>query len=62
MVKAAGEILCQELAKAYPRLRIRWPRIPRVLTDQTATVAQAQAADAVDVMQRILSNEDPALS
>ena len=49
MSKAAGEQLCQDLMRAYPRLSITAPRLPRILTDQTALAIpiKAEAADAV---------------
>jgi hypothetical protein len=50
MAKAAGEALCAGLIRAAPGLRILTPRLPRTLTDQTATVVRVQNADPVDVM------------
>ena len=48
MAKAAGEILCDGMRDAG--WRILRSRLPRLLTDQTATVANVATADAVDVM------------
>lgn len=56
MVKAAGEILCEELSKAHPTLRISSPRLPRVLTDQTATVVHISTEDATEVMMKLLGD------
>jgi NAD(P)-dependent dehydrogenase (short-subunit alcohol dehydrogenase family) len=56
MAKAAGEVLAKDLAEALG-IRIATPRIPRVLTDQTATVLPIQVADAVDVMLPLLRAE-----
>jgi hypothetical protein len=50
MAKMAGKILSADLNRFYPRLRIRIERLPRVLTDQTASVTQAEAADPVSIM------------
>jgi hypothetical protein len=36
--KAAGEAVCQHLQKLHDRMRIHWPRLPRMLTDRTATL------------------------
>ncbi|HEX4610386.1 MAG TPA: hypothetical protein VH092_19505 [Urbifossiella sp.] len=57
MAKAAGEILCAELARAHRGLKISTPRLPRVLTDQTATVPPIPAADVIDVMLPLLLAE-----
>ena len=50
MVKMAGEILCADLNRFYPRLRILIERLPRVLTDQTTSVTPAESADPVSIM------------
>lgn len=54
MAKAAAEILCADLARATPGLEIATPRLPRVQTDQTATVLPVPARDATDVMLSLL--------
>jgi hypothetical protein len=38
MAKAAGETLCSELNSAWPPLRVTVSRLPRLPTDQTASV------------------------
>ncbi|MEP6730565.1 MAG: SDR family NAD(P)-dependent oxidoreductase [bacterium] len=50
MAKAAAELLSVDLVKRYPGLRIDTPRLPRILTDQTATVSAVDSADAVETM------------
>jgi acyl dehydratase/NAD(P)-dependent dehydrogenase (short-subunit alcohol dehydrogenase family) len=50
MAKSAGEILCAGLMRQVPGLKIVVARLPRVLTDQTATIAQTQNADALTTM------------
>jgi hypothetical protein len=57
MAKAAGEILCRELARTYPGLSITVPRLPRIQTDQTAIVPPVPAADPTEVMLPLLRKE-----
>ena len=58
MAKAAGEILCADLSRAHRRLVITAPRLPRILTDQTATVPPVPTADPVEVMLPLLLAQD----
>jgi NAD(P)-dependent dehydrogenase (short-subunit alcohol dehydrogenase family) len=60
MSKAAGEVLCRVLARAHPNLSIAAPRLPRILTDQTASAITAQSADGVEVMLPLLRAETDA--
>jgi NAD(P)-dependent dehydrogenase (short-subunit alcohol dehydrogenase family) len=48
--KAAGEALCQSLKVAHPSLTVLTPRLPRMLTDQTAGLSAKQAKRPQDVM------------
>ena len=57
MAKAAGEILCAELMRDHRTLAIVAPRLPRVLTDQTATVPPVPVADPVEVLLPLLRAE-----
>jgi NADP-dependent 3-hydroxy acid dehydrogenase YdfG len=57
MAKAAGEILCADLAKAHRNLKMSIPRLPRILTDQTAVVPPVPTADALEVMLPLLLAE-----
>ncbi len=50
MAKAAGEVLCADLNRFSPATPVLVERLPRVLTDQTATVIPVRSLDAVDVM------------
>jgi hypothetical protein len=50
MAKAAGEILCADMMRQDAGLRILANRLPRVLTDQTASVAQPQIAEPLAVI------------
>ena len=49
MAKAAGEMLCAEM-QATGGWHVVQSRLPRVLTDQTATVARAESANALETM------------
>jgi acyl dehydratase len=62
MAKAAGEVLCADLQRLAPELSIATPRIPRVLTDQTATVPPVESADASSVMLALLRAESASTS
>jgi hypothetical protein len=57
MAKAAGELLCADLAKMHPQLHIAVHRLPRVLTDQTATIQHVESADAAEIMLPLLLAE-----
>jgi hypothetical protein len=52
--KAAGEAVCDSLQAAMPDIAIVRRRLPRVATDQTATLIAAPAADPVDVLLPIV--------
>lgn len=54
MAKAAGEILCADLARFVPGLQVMVRRLPRVLTDQTATVMPVESDDALEIMLPIV--------
>jgi acyl dehydratase/NAD(P)-dependent dehydrogenase (short-subunit alcohol dehydrogenase family) len=50
MAKAAGEILCAHLNRSRSRVHTIVSRLPRVLTDQTATVPPVKTGDPLEVM------------
>lgn len=52
--KAAGEELCRQLVRRFPRLRIAAPRLPRVQTDQTSGLLPVPAQPPVDVLLPVL--------
>jgi NADP-dependent 3-hydroxy acid dehydrogenase YdfG len=54
MAKAAGEILCDDLNKAMAPLHIIVSRLPRLLTDQTASVMSTETVPAVNTMLPIV--------
>jgi hypothetical protein len=57
MAKAAGEVLCADLMRGYPGLEIAMPRLPRIRSDQTATVPPVPAAEPLDVMLPLLRKQ-----
>lgn len=48
--KGAGETLCHHLNQFDDRLRVLMPRLPRIATDQTLTLAEVPSQMALDVM------------
>lgn len=50
MAKAAGEVLASDLSRSMRGISIDVVRLPRILTDQTATLAPTDAPDSVQVM------------
>jgi acyl dehydratase/NAD(P)-dependent dehydrogenase (short-subunit alcohol dehydrogenase family) len=54
MAKGAGEILARYMNAFLPGVHVVSRRLPRILTDQTATVGVARAHDALDVMLPIV--------
>jgi acyl dehydratase/NAD(P)-dependent dehydrogenase (short-subunit alcohol dehydrogenase family) len=54
MSKAAGELLCADIARFMPGMRVITQRLPRLLTDQTASLIQAKYADPLEVMLPII--------
>jgi MaoC dehydratase-like protein/short subunit dehydrogenase len=54
MAKAAGETLATYLNALLPSVHVVSRRLPRIMTDQTATIGVAAAHDALDVMLPIV--------
>jgi len=54
MSKAAGEILCADIGQYLRNVRIVSERLPRVATDQTASVIPAEGASAASIMLPIV--------
>lgn len=54
MAKAAGELLCAEINRFTPGIRVIARRLPRVLTDQTVSLIQRKSEDALEVMLPIV--------
>jgi NADP-dependent 3-hydroxy acid dehydrogenase YdfG len=56
MAKMAGEMLCANMNRAGGRVHIIVSRLPRLLTDQTATVLPAETGDPLKVMLPVVRN------
>lgn len=54
MAKLAGETLCADMTRFMAGVQVIINRLPRILTDQTATVMPVEAARALDVMLPIV--------
>jgi acyl dehydratase/NAD(P)-dependent dehydrogenase (short-subunit alcohol dehydrogenase family) len=54
MAKAAAELLCADLNRAWPSVHISSVRLPRLQTDQTMTVAPVESANSVDTILPIV--------
>ena len=52
--KETGEELCAELQAEIPSLHITISRLPRMLTDLTATVQPVETADPLEIMLPII--------
>jgi len=52
--KAAGETLCAHLQKIHPEVKIYTPRLPRLLTDQTATLVPIETADVTKTLLTLI--------
>jgi NAD(P)-dependent dehydrogenase (short-subunit alcohol dehydrogenase family) len=50
MAKAAGEILCGSMNRSAGRIHVIVSRLPRMKTDQTATVPPVESRDPLEVM------------
>ena len=54
MAKAAGEALCAAMSRGSDGMRVIVERLPRLLTDQTASVPPVRTADPLEVMLPII--------
>jgi NAD(P)-dependent dehydrogenase (short-subunit alcohol dehydrogenase family) len=54
MSKAAGEILCADIARYLPKVRVLSERLPRLATDQTASLIPVESANALSVLLPIV--------
>lgn len=57
MAKLAGELLCEDIARTHPHLLIDVERLPRILTDQTATIQPVRSASAEEILLPLLMAE-----
>ena len=62
MAKMAGEMLCANINRAGGRVHIIVSRLPRLLTDQTATVLPVETEDPLKVMLPMVRNVQSSLS
>ena len=56
MIKAAGEILCEEMSQTEGQALAVSRRLPRMLTDQTATLARVATDDALATMLPVVKD------
>jgi NAD(P)-dependent dehydrogenase (short-subunit alcohol dehydrogenase family) len=54
MSKAAAEILCADMQRYLPKLRVLTARLPRMATDQTSAVAHLGTANPIETLLPIL--------
>jgi NADP-dependent 3-hydroxy acid dehydrogenase YdfG len=54
MAKAAGEVLCADLPRIMPGIRVLVKRLPRLLTDQTTSVASQDLPRSIDTILPIV--------
>jgi hypothetical protein len=54
MAKSAAEILAAEISRSRPNIEVIADRLPRLLTDQTATVLPIESANVVDLLLPII--------
>jgi len=54
MAKAAGEVLCADMTTTMSRLHVTVKRLPRMLTDQTASTVAEDAVPALETMLSVI--------
>ncbi len=54
LAKGAGEVLCANMSRLRPNLNIVVKRLPRILTDQTASLIPVQTSDPINVILPII--------
>jgi NAD(P)-dependent dehydrogenase (short-subunit alcohol dehydrogenase family) len=54
MSKAAGEILCADIARYFRKVRVLTERLPRLQTDQTASLIQVDSVSSLSIMLPII--------
>jgi hypothetical protein len=52
--KSAAEAVCRFLQKAHPAIRFHCPRLPRLATDQTATLIRTDLPDPTPTLLAVL--------
>jgi hypothetical protein len=54
MAKSAGEVLCADMNASLAPLHVTVSRLPRLPTDQTASIAAVEIADPIETMLPII--------
>lgn len=54
MAKAVGEMLCEDISRSWPEFKVIVRRLPRLVTDQTATVLNVPSSPVEDVLLPII--------
>jgi len=54
MAKAAGEVLCADMSRVWPHVKIACERLPRLHTDQTSSFTPLSYPASVDVLLPII--------
>jgi NAD(P)-dependent dehydrogenase (short-subunit alcohol dehydrogenase family) len=62
MSKAAAELLCADIGRFMPGVRVVMERLPRLLTDQTASMDAAELDDPLSAMLPIIRRMHPPTS
>jgi hypothetical protein len=56
MAKNAGEVLCQAFGKKYPEIHFYYPRLPKMMTDQTVSFHPVQNPESAPIILAALQN------
>jgi hypothetical protein len=56
LAKSAGEGLCQALGQKYSGMHLYYPRLPKMATDQTASLQPVQSLDPAPIILEALQN------
>jgi len=54
MAKAAGEVLCADIPRIMPGIRVLLRRLPRLLTDQTTSITSQEFPQAIDLILSVI--------
>lgn len=54
MAKVAGEALCSDMNEAFAPMHVTQSRLPRLPTDQTASLTDVPTADPVETLLPII--------
>jgi nucleoside-diphosphate-sugar epimerase len=62
MAKSAGEALCNDINRFMTGVSVLQRRLPRLATDQTATVTAVESVSSVDVLREIVDTLCPSMA